>query len=113
MIISQVVASPTDVSLPLVKEYQAALTAADPAAKPGYISLEGYVTGRVMAHGLSQAGADPTRVGLVQALAGSTAIDLGGMTLRWDASIRQLSHHVWLTQIRAGVPVQVATVAAR
>src|SRR3984885_12425029 len=42
VIISQVVPSPWDTSLPVVKAYQSALKADDANAKPGFVSLEGY-----------------------------------------------------------------------
>ena len=41
VIVSQVVPFPGDKSIPVVASYQAALTALDPEAKPGFVSLEG------------------------------------------------------------------------
>jgi len=109
VIISQVVPSPQDTSVPLVKDYQAALKAAYPDDKPGYVSLEGYATGRMLGLGLDKAGAEPTRAGLVSALEGLTNQDLGGMTLTFGVEDHQGSDQVFITQITAGAakPVTV------
>jgi branched-chain amino acid transport system substrate-binding protein len=54
VIISQVVPLPWDKSLPAVASYQAAITAVDAEAKPGFVSLEGYLVGRVVVEGLKR-----------------------------------------------------------
>ncbi|MFM2089663.1 MAG: hypothetical protein RLZZ127_152 [Planctomycetota bacterium] len=112
MVISQVVPPPGDAAIPAVKAYHAALAASDPAAKPGYISFEGYLTGMTIAEGLKAAGAQPERAGLLAAYAGMKA-DLGGIALAWDPALRQLSHTVWMTQVRNGVATPVTAVTAR
>jgi len=105
VVITQVVPSPDDSSVVLVKEYQAALAAVDPAAKPGYISLEGYATGRLLGLGLDKAGAEPSRQGLVAAIEGITNVDVGGMVLSFSATDHQGSDAVFLTRIKAGKAV--------
>jgi branched-chain amino acid transport system substrate-binding protein len=47
VIISQVVPYPWDTSIPLVNRYQTALKDLDGKAEPGFISLEGYMVGKL------------------------------------------------------------------
>ena len=54
MIVSQVVPFPGDKSLPVVTSYQAALTAVNPNAKPGFVSLEGYLVGQLVVEALKR-----------------------------------------------------------
>ncbi len=109
LVISQVMPSPSDAALPVVKAYQAALTKVQADAKPSYVTLEGYVTGRVLLTGLAKAGADPTREKLVAGLEGISALDLGGFTVTFAADRRQASDKVWLTKVAGGQPKPVDT----
>jgi len=68
VIVSQVVPSPWDDSLPVVASYQHALTAADATAKPGFVSLEGYVVGRLVVDALKRIKGEPTREALLDAI---------------------------------------------
>ena len=101
VIVSQVVPEPWDTTMPVVAEYQAAMTAMDPAAEPGFVSLEGYVTGRLAIEALRAAGPDLTRDALLAALQGLETIDLGGMVLTYGPRDNQGSDAVFLTRIRA------------
>ena len=60
VIISQVVPLPWDASVPIVAQYTKALAAADASAKPGFVSLEGYIVGRLAIEGLEAAGKELT-----------------------------------------------------
>lgn len=102
LVISQVVPSPADPALPVVQAYRAALAKADPAATPSYVSLEGYVSGRVLLLGLAGAGAEPSRDGLVAGLEALKAVDLGGLAVTFDAQRRQALAQVWLTRVQDG-----------
>lgn len=101
VIISQVVPEPWDASLPVVAEYQAALSAMDSAAEPGFVSLEGYITGRLAIEGLRAAGADLSRESFMAAMQGLGTVDMGGMVLTYGAGDNQGSDAVFLTRIRA------------
>ena len=57
--VSQVVPFPEDSDLPVIARYSAALTAHDPNAAPGFVSLEGYLAGRLAIFGLTACGPDP------------------------------------------------------
>src|ERR1700724_3204798 len=57
VIVSQVVPFPWDASVKVVADYQAAETALDPNMKPEFVSLEGYLAGRLVASALEETGA--------------------------------------------------------
>ena len=56
VVITQVVPFPGDTGIPLVAEYQRALKAADPEAEFGFVSLEGYMVGRLVVQALAKDG---------------------------------------------------------
>ncbi len=101
VVISQVVPQPWDSALPIVAEYQAALLAIDPEAEPGFVTLEGYVAGRLALEGLRKAGADLTRESFMAALNSIGTVDLGGITLSFGPGDNQGSDDVFLTRIRS------------
>lgn len=107
LVISQVVPSPADPTLPVVAAYRAALAKVSPDAKPSYVSLEGYITGRVLIAGLVKAGADLSRDGLVAALEGLGGSDLGGLAIGFGPQQRQALGRVWLTRVAGGTAVPV------
>jgi ABC-type branched-subunit amino acid transport system substrate-binding protein len=99
VIVSQVVPYPTDTSVPVVARYTAALAALDPTAKPGFVSLEGYLVGRLVIAALDAAGPDLTRAGYLAALQGLTTVDIDGLTLTFGPGDNQGSDDVFLTVI--------------
>ncbi|MEM6387183.1 MAG: ABC transporter substrate-binding protein [Pseudomonadota bacterium] len=101
VIISQVVPQPWDTSIPVVAAYQAALKAHDPAAEPGFVSLEGYLTGRVAIEALKAAGADVSRDAYLTALTNLGSMDLGGFPMVFGPGDNQGSESVFLTRINA------------
>ena len=100
--ITQVVPSPQDASVPLVKNYQADVK----AENLGYTSLEGYVNAMVFVEALKAAGAQPTRAGLVTALEGLNT-DVGGFKVKFSPSIHQGSSTVYVTKVQGGKAVSV------
>jgi ABC-type branched-subunit amino acid transport system substrate-binding protein len=97
--VTQVVPFPRDPSLPVVRRYQEALRAHDPAAAPGFVSLEGYLVGRLVAAALERVGGEPTRQGLLEAMGGG-GFDLDGFRLAYGPGDNQGSDSVFLTVIR-------------
>ena len=67
LIISQVVPDPHGDSSPLMKTFRAALEASN-GGEPTFGKLEGYITARVLAAGLEQAGPDVTRKSLMKTM---------------------------------------------
>ncbi len=100
VIVTQVVPFPGDKSLPVVAAYQAALSVANPAAKPGFVSMEGYLAGRLIVEALRRIQGEPTRDGLLDAIA-KAPFDLGGMTLSFSASNNQGSNEVYFTMLQS------------
>jgi branched-chain amino acid transport system substrate-binding protein len=99
-IISQVTPSPKDVSLPLVARFHQALKAYDPSASPTYLTLEGYVTGRLTIAALEKIAGEPSRDAFLAAVHGAT-FDFGGMTLSYGDFDNRGSNRVFLTVIDA------------
>ena len=97
--VTQVVPFPEDVSLSVVVEYQAALRMTRSDATPSFVSLEGYLAGRLAAEGLRRAGPQPTREGFLEALKTSGEIDLSGFSLSYGMNDNQGSDQVYLTVI--------------
>jgi branched-chain amino acid transport system substrate-binding protein len=96
VIVSQVVPFPGDASLPVVAAYQKALVAEDGNAKSGFVSLEGYLAGRLVVEALKRAGGEPTREKLLAAVS-SAPIDLGGVVLNYGPTKNQGSDEVYFT----------------
>lgn len=99
VIISQVVPFPWDTSVAVVADYQAALKALDPAAEPGFVSLEGYLTGRLAIEALKAAGAELTRDSFLAAMNGLGTVDFGGVTMTFGPGDNQGMDDVFLTRI--------------
>jgi len=100
VIISQVVPSPWDASLPVVASYQKAIAATDANAKPGFVSLEGYLVGRLVIEGLKRISGEPTREKLLDAIS-AAPIDLGGIVLNYGPANNQGSDQVFFTILQA------------
>ncbi|MEM9043356.1 MAG: ABC transporter substrate-binding protein [Pseudomonadota bacterium] len=101
VIISQVVPFPWDTTVPLVAQYQAALKSYEPSAEPGFISLEGYLVGRLAIEGLRNAGKTPTRRGFLEELATLGTINMGGVEMTFAPNDNQGMDRVYLTRITA------------
>ena len=97
--ITQVVPFPRDAGIPVVARYQAALSAYDPQAEPGFVSLEGYLAGRLAIYGLETCGRELSRECFIEALHTSEVIDLGGFRLKYGRGDNQGSDEVFLTVI--------------
>ncbi len=97
--VTQVVPFPLDTRLPVVAQYQSALAMTSPESEPDFVSLEGYLAGRLVVEGLRLAGPRPTPQGFLQALREAETIDLGGFLLRYGDADNQGSDHVYLTLI--------------
>jgi branched-chain amino acid transport system substrate-binding protein len=99
VIISQVVPYPRDETLPAAAAYRAALAAVDPAAQPGYVSFEGYLTGRLAIEALRAAGPDLTREGYMAALRGLGTVEVDGLTMTFGPGDNQAFDDVYMTVI--------------
>ena len=100
VVITQVVPFPWDSSIPLVQQYQAALKAHDAAATPGFVSLEGYMVGRITIAALEKMQGEVTREAFLQAITKTGSFDLGGVTLNYGQGDNQGLDQVFLTIIQ-------------
>lgn len=101
VIVSQVVPFPHDTNVPLVAAYQKALKAADAKSEPGFVSLEGYMVGRLVVKALEQMDGDVTRKSLMETIAKVGNFDLGGVTLKYGQGDNQGMDKVYITEIQA------------
>ncbi len=101
-IISQVVKFPWDESVPLVKEYAAAMKQYQPSSKTGFVSLEGYMVGKLFCMTAKAVGSDLTREGFISAVSRKGSFDLGGVHLNFGSSDHQGMDEVFLTIIKDG-----------
>jgi len=99
VVVTQVVPFPGDASLPLVARYQAALKSLDPGAKPGFVSLEGYLVGRLVIAALEKIAGEPSREGLLAAIGNST-FDFQGTKLSYGPKDNRGTDQVHLTVIQ-------------
>ena len=99
VVVTQVVPFPWDSSLPVVADYQEALKALAPDESPGFVSLEGYLTGRMAIAGLEKCGQDLTRECFIDSILGSSRIDIGGFELEFGRGDNQGSDKVFTTVI--------------
>lgn len=101
VIVSQVVPFPWDASLPVVADYQAAIKAVDAKATPEFVSLEGYLVGRLTIAALEKAGKDVTREGLLKAIKDTGKFDIGGLTMTFGPEKNEGMDKVFMTVIQA------------
>lgn len=98
--ITQVMPSPSDTSIPVVKQYQADMK----GGEINYTSLEGYVAAAALVESLKKAGSNLTRAGLVGALEGMNT-DLGGVKVSYSASNHSGAGQVFVTKVQGGKAV--------
>ena len=95
--VTQVVPFPNDLSQPVVRSYRSALSSYDPTALSGFVSLEGYLAGRLAIAGLERCGRDLSRQCFLDSLTEAESIDLDGFTLAYGEDDNQGSDTVFLT----------------
>jgi ABC-type branched-subunit amino acid transport system substrate-binding protein len=100
VVVTQVVPFPWDTSIPLVANYQEALKANNPDAEPGFVSLEGYMVGRIAIMALEKIDGEVTRQKLMDVIASTGSFDLGGVTLTYGPDDNQGMDQVFLTVIQ-------------
>ena len=99
-VVSQVVPFPGDKSLPLVASYQSALAAVNGKSKPGFVSLEGYLAGRLVVEAIRRIPGEPTREAFLDAIE-REPFDIGGVKLTFSATQNQGSNQVYFTVLQS------------
>jgi ABC-type branched-subunit amino acid transport system substrate-binding protein len=100
VIVSQVVPFPWDVSVKVVADYQAAEKALDPDLMPDFVSLEGYISGRLAAAALEMTGPDPTRAEMLRVINEVGQFNISGDNLTVGQKMRDDPAEVFLTLIQ-------------
>jgi|HubBroStandDraft_1064217.scaffolds.fasta_scaffold00453_7 branched-chain amino acid transport system substrate-binding protein len=100
VVVTQVVPFPKNTKIPVVEQYQSALERSSPEAFPGFVSLEGYLVGRLLIAAIGKIPGDITRTALVDAIKSTGTFDLGGFRLRYGPDNNRGSDDVFLTQIQ-------------
>ena len=97
--VTQVVPLPGDTDVPIVSAYQNALKAFDADGAPGFVSLEGYLAGRLAIAGLQLCGSEVSRECFLGAVRDAGTVDLDGMSLHYGQDDNQGSDAVFVTVI--------------
>jgi len=100
VIVTQVVPLPYEPSLPLVASYLTALRAERPDVQPGFVSLEGYIAGRLVVEVLHRMGPPFTRERFLQAVTTIGSFDLDGLELQFGPGDNQGLDRVFLTVLQ-------------
>jgi branched-chain amino acid transport system substrate-binding protein len=99
IIVTQVV-PPVEGYSSIVIKYRTELSKYFPTASPDYVSLEGYITGRLMIEAIHQAGPNLDTEKLVETLENMHDVDLGlGFRINFSNDEHQGSHKVWATRL--------------
>ncbi|WP_162261428.1 ABC transporter substrate-binding protein [Acidovorax sp. Root217] len=85
IVVSQVVPSPWNQSMPISREFQT-LAKAKGITEYTFSQMEGFISARFLVEALQRAGAKPTRAGLVQAMESMKSVNLGGYPVELSAT---------------------------
>jgi branched-chain amino acid transport system substrate-binding protein len=94
---SQVAPSYSKRSIPVVREYQAALESLLGRKEFSYTSLESYIAAKVLVEGIRRAGPQPTREKVLAALDGIKDFDVGGYMVSFSSTNHNGSSFVALS----------------
>ena len=97
--ISQVMPLPTNVVVPVVRDFQQAWLALGATAEPSHLALEGYINARILIEALQRAGKDPSRAAFIDATWNLKKINLGGFQINANSTERSASQFVELTMV--------------
>jgi branched-chain amino acid transport system substrate-binding protein len=99
VVVAQVVPPYSKSSVPVVKEYQAAIEKLLGKKDYSFTSLESYIGAKVLVEGIRRAGPNLTREALIKALDSMQNVDVGGYIVDFSARAHNGSKFVELTAI--------------
>jgi branched-chain amino acid transport system substrate-binding protein len=111
VVITQIVPSYDDISLPTVKLYRECLVTYMSGTQPNYVSLLAFVNATVIVEGLKRAGENPTREKFITAIESMNGVDIG---LGPEAHLEFSPHRhkgldrVYPTIVRGGKPKELS-----
>ncbi|MFK7997560.1 MAG: ABC transporter substrate-binding protein [Granulosicoccus sp.] len=100
VVVTQVVPFYEDASLPLVDSYLTALAGIDASDSAGFVSLEGYLVGRVFVDSLKKLGADVSREAFIKMFQDSIDLDMGGVVLSYGPGDNQGMDRTYLSVLQ-------------
>lgn len=106
VVITQVVPPYAASDLPVIKEYKKMLKKHFPKEKPNFVSLEGYVSGKVLVEGLKNM-KSPTRESFIDAIESAGMLEIGGLKLNYGKTFHQGMSKVYVTRVKNGEWVEV------
>ena len=87
--------------MPLIRDYLQALKSYNAKLTPNFVSLEGYVVGRVTVAALRRAGRNLSRDSFLNVFKTGKPFDLGGVRLAYGPADNQGLDQVFLTTINS------------
>ncbi|MFK7893038.1 MAG: ABC transporter substrate-binding protein [Granulosicoccus sp.] len=100
VVVTQVVPFHEDSSIRLVHDYHSALAQFDPTAESGFVSLEGYLVGRLFIDALDKAGSDLSREQFMALFQKVVEFDFGGVNLAYGPGDNQGMDRVYLSVLQ-------------
>jgi branched-chain amino acid transport system substrate-binding protein len=100
VVVSQVVPFPWDVSIKAVADYQAAIKELDAKTQPDFVSLEGYLAGRLAIAAVEKTGKDLTREALLKTIKQTGSFDIGGLKMTYGSDHDAGLDQVFMTVIQ-------------
>jgi branched-chain amino acid transport system substrate-binding protein len=99
VMISQVMPFPYTASVPITREFAAAIAKTGGAVQANYSSLEGYLAAKVFTEGLKRAPKNPTREQLIAGLESIQRVDFGGFMVDFSGRDHVASSFVDLSML--------------
>jgi ABC-type branched-subunit amino acid transport system substrate-binding protein len=99
VVVAQVVPPYARASVPIVKEYQAAIEKSLGKKDYSFTSLESYIGAKVLVEAIRRSGANPTREGLMKTLDSMQQFNVGGYVIDFSPTNHNGSRFVELTAI--------------
>lgn len=99
VVVSQVVPYPHETDIELVREYKRAMGKYQHDSPISFISLEGYISGKLFGAIAQAVEGDLTREKFIAAMEATGSFDLGGLTLKFGPQDHQGMDAVYLTSI--------------
>lgn len=105
VVVTQVVPSFADETLPVVKEYRDDLAKLAPGSEPSFVSLEGYIAAKILVWGIERAKRPLTRESVIDGLLSLCGHNIGlgdDALVNYCGDPRKDSSHVWPTKLTKG-----------
>ncbi len=101
VLVTQVVPDPFTSKLPLVTDYRADLELLEPGSRPSSVSLEGYISARILLRALQGSEPPLNRERIIDLLENLGSFELGlDQPLLLSPDQHQASHRVWPTRLK-------------